>query len=182
MSKHVTTLVVGSFADQHGAEAALKQFKQMETLKIYDAALVEKSADNRLKVKDTKDWGWGKGAIAGGIAGLVVGLLIPPAGVAIATLTGAGAGAIGAGLHDVGISSDALNALGATLAAGGSAVVLAVDPAQEQAAEDALKAAGAATVRQGLGEDVVAALRKQEVAESESEAILNAAQNEARMQ
>lgn len=158
--KHVTTIIVGSFDQIGSAEAALKQLKDLATIGVHDAALVEKTEDGKLHVKDTKDWGWGKGAVLGGLAGIVIGIIAPPAGLIIGAVTGAGIGGLAAGLHDAGINSDTLNALGATLSAGGAAIVLAVEPDHAQAAEDALTQAGAATVREGLSGEAVAVLRQ----------------------
>ncbi|MGL4651661.1 MAG: DUF1269 domain-containing protein [Caldilineaceae bacterium] len=157
MSQQDTTVVIGSFAESGGAEVALHQIKDRPELNIRDAAFVVKSADGKLQFTDTRDWGWGKGALAGGVVGALIALIAPPIGLGIAAL-GAGAGAIGAAARDAGISDDALKALGETLAAGASAAVLAVNPASAQAAEEALTQAGATTARQGFSQEVIAVL------------------------
>lgn len=161
MSDHATILIVGSFDDPNGAETALKQVKAKAGHSVHDAALVARDDKNQLHIRDTKDWGWGKGALAGGLAGLLVGVIAPPAGLAIAAFTGAGLGALGAGLHDAGIATDTLKALGATLALGTSAVVLAVEPDGAHAAEELLAHAGAATVREGLSQEAMAVFKSQ---------------------
>ena len=96
---------------------------------------------------------------------------------------GATVGGLSAGLRDAGIQGDSLKALGATLNAGDSAVVLAVDPADAQAAEDELTAAGATTVREGLSGEAVAILKQQvEPTEDTQQNIARGMMDEGRMQ
>jgi uncharacterized membrane protein len=166
MAEHTTVVVIGSFAESGGAEAALRQVRQELNHGVHDAAYVVKTEEGKLQVTDTGDWGWGKGALWGGLAGGLVALIVPPVGLGMAAVGGI-IGATGAAARDAGISNLTLKALGETLSAGSSAVVLAVEPANAALAESALTQAGAATVREGFSQEVVAALRAIEDAPTE---------------
>jgi uncharacterized membrane protein len=158
MSQHTTVVIIGSFADSEGAERALRQIHHDSSIRTHDAAWVVKSPEGKLHVTDTRDWGWGKGALWGGLAGALITIVAPPVGLGLAAVGGI-VGGVGAAASDAGLSNPTLKALGQTLAAGSSAAVLMVDPESTEVAEAALTSAGAATVREGFGQEVVSALR-----------------------
>lgn len=155
-SEHLVTVVVGSFDSPTGAEEALKKVHQDRSINVHDAFIIEHKDATTLEIKDTRHWGWVKGAVAGGVLGALVGIMVPPLGVALA-LGGATVGGV-ATARDHDISRQSLEALGQALAAGRSAVVLAVDPIDAEAAEKAIQTAGAVTVSEGLPREVVQTL------------------------
>ena len=64
------TLVVGAFKQPNDAEYALPAVKQAakdQGLKVHDAAIVSRSDAGEVQIKDTGDWGFVKGALAGGV-------------------------------------------------------------------------------------------------------------------
>ena len=74
-------------ADWAGVEAAA----QADSIDLADAALVEKGSDGTFQTTHRQsNHGWGKGAVAGA----VVGLLFPPALVAGAVVGGVGGGVV----------------------------------------------------------------------------------------
>jgi hypothetical protein len=90
-------LLVAAYVDERGADNALEQLKQAKKAKQFyydDAAVVRRSAEGKVHVKETGDMSTGKGAAIGGLVGGVIGLLAGPVGWAV--LGGAAVGAIAA--------------------------------------------------------------------------------------
>jgi hypothetical protein len=86
--------------------------------KIGNAAVLYVSPFGTPKFVELRDWGAGRGALLGGLVGLIGG----PLGV----LAGSGIGALAAKLRDAGFKDHQLRRLGTTLAPNSSAVVLEV--------------------------------------------------------
>ena len=77
------TLVVGAFEGSDGADRALPAVKQAakdQGLKVHDAGIVRRSADGVVEIKETGDWGFWKGAIAGGVVTGAVAIIAGPVG------------------------------------------------------------------------------------------------------
>jgi uncharacterized membrane protein len=119
-------LFVAAYVDERGADKtldALKQAKKQGQFYYDDAAVVRRSAEGKVHIKETGDMSTGKGAGIGALIGGVIGLLGGPAGVAL----GAGAGAAVGGLAahgDAGFDNDSLKEIGAALPSGTSALAV----------------------------------------------------------
>jgi uncharacterized membrane protein len=153
MSKKNTpaTIVVAAFDNDAAAQAALSQVKgAKKELGLRDAAIVYRDGD-KIKVKETKDMGGGKGAVIGGVIG---GVLTGGIGIAGGALIG---GLIAKG-HDANLPDKQLKQLVAALPEGSSAVLAVVDEASGQAAVDMLTGAGAKATTLNLDADTAARL------------------------
>lgn len=117
-------LLVAAYVDECGADQtleALKQAKKSGEFDYDDAAVVRRSAEGKVHIKETGDMSTGKGAVVGALIGGVIGILGGPPGVAIGAGTGAVIGGIAA--HgDAGIDNDSLKEIGAALPLGTSAL------------------------------------------------------------
>src|SRR5262245_10106097 len=105
MSDVPIQIVAAAFTSQDGASQALQALKDARAaglVAIDNAAVLTKDANGKLDIKETNDWGGGKGAVIGGVAGAAIGLLAGPVGWA----TGIGAliGGLAAKLRDSGFS------------------------------------------------------------------------------
>src|SRR5258708_2484050 len=70
--------VVALFDDVNSAKAAYKDMRDLARegfFQIESAAYLEKTDRSKIKVHEFKDWRGGQGALAGGGAGLLVGLI-----------------------------------------------------------------------------------------------------------
>jgi len=86
--------------------------------KIGNAAVLHVKPDGTPKFVESKDWGAGRGALVGGLIGIIGG----PVGI----VAGGGIGALAAKLRDSGFKNDQLEELGKSLAPNSSAVVLEI--------------------------------------------------------
>lgn len=129
MSEVPVQLVVAAFQDEKSADAALKELKQAQRqklIKIDDAAVLRKDEKGKLHVKETGDWGGGKGAVVGGVIGGALGIILGP-GAILAGAVGAAIGGLSAKLRDSGFNDERLKTLGAGLEPGTSAIVAVVE-------------------------------------------------------
>lgn len=153
MSKNKTpaAVVVAVFDNDAAAQAGLNQIKaSKKEIGLRDAAIVYRDGD-KIKVKETKDMGGGKGAVIGGIiAGIATG--------GLAILGGALIGGLIAKGHDANLSDKELKQLLAALPEGSDAVIAVVDEASSQAAVDILSGAGATATTLSLDADTAARL------------------------
>jgi uncharacterized membrane protein len=148
-------IVVAEFHTVEAASAALKTLKSKMSLK--DAAIV-RNENGKVKVKETKDMGGGKGASVGVVLAAVLGLFTG------LTWVGLGAAALTSGLvaklHDANLSNKQLKSIGAALQSNQSVLVVVVEQGQGEMVKAALAAVGAAAIVEGLSEDVVAQLEE----------------------
>jgi len=157
MSKdqHLVDIVVAEFNTEAAASAALKTLKGQLSLK--DAAII-RNENGKVKVKETKDMGGGKGASVGAVLAAILGLFTG------LTWVGLGAAAVAGGLvaklHDANLPNKELKNIGTALTADKSVLVLVVEQGQGEAAKKALADVGAAAVVEGLDENVVARLEE----------------------
>jgi uncharacterized membrane protein len=134
-------LLVAAYVDERGADNALdmlKKAKKADQFYYDDAAVVRRSAEGKVHVKETGDMSTGKGAGIGALIGGVVGLLAGPVGWA--ALGGAAVGAIAA--HgDAGFDKDTLEEIGGALPNGTSALAVTtskefVEAVRKEASEE----------------------------------------------
>ena len=153
MTEMPTQVVVAVFEDSYGARAALERLKGAsdERLMKVKAAVLEKSYDGTLTVKETADMSGGKGAAIGGVLGGVIGLLAGPVGWA--AVGGAVIGGLAAKLRDGGFPDEQLQQTGESLKPGASALVAVIDERYLAQVEEALRQTGATVVREAINAD-----------------------------
>src|SRR5437868_6134328 len=87
MSDAGLELIVAAYTSQAAADRALNDLKIVQEsgqLKVRAATVLDRDTNNELHIRDTGDWGFGKGAMAGGAVGVALGLLAGPVGWAMA--------------------------------------------------------------------------------------------------
>jgi uncharacterized membrane protein len=158
MSRGVEILVA-AFENEAAADAAYNQLKRGDNRAWLDDVAIIVHEGNKVKFKESKDMGGGKGAAIGGALGALTGLLFPPAFLVV-TAAGALIGGISAKLHDANLPSDTLRSLGEQLAPGSAAIVAIVDEGLVSQATDALKRLNAKVSTVGLDADTVSRLQQ----------------------
>jgi hypothetical protein len=106
--------------------------------KVGNVAVLHVRPDGKAKFVESKDWGAGRGALLGGVIGIIGG----PVGI----VAGGSIGALASKLRDSGFKNDQLEQLGKSLSPNGSAVVLEIAPDVVPTAEQLLKTLGAQEV------------------------------------
>ncbi len=122
-------LLVISFDDPMKAQefllVAVRLQKQQE-LQLHDAVVVRRDTDGHTHVTETTDITPGRGALSGGIWGLLLGtLLAGPFGLVVGA-AGAGTGALVAKLRDTGIKDEKIAELRETVPPGRTALALLI--------------------------------------------------------
>jgi len=144
------SFVVALFDDTKMASEAYKSLKDANRegmLKILAAAYMEKSERSKIKVHEFKDWSGKRGAVAGGTAGAVIGLI----GTAVLLPVAAGAliGGTMAKLHDTKFNNEDLKNAAKSLPVGTSALVAIVEDDYVDAMEDELNDSGGQKIHSG---------------------------------
>lgn len=111
-------ILIASFATPSGADAALQLLKAAP-VSLGNVAVVKRDHDGKVEFSETQDWGVGKSALVGAIAGL----LLPGVG----TITMAAGGAIAAYFIDLGFPDPLLKQMGEGLNANSSILVALVN-------------------------------------------------------
>ena len=142
-------IIVANFDNKDGAKDALKAVKH-EKIKRGDVAILSKNAKGKIRVKETADWGGGKGAVAGA----VVGSFIPVVG----TLAGAVIGGVAAKLRDGGFPNDKLKDMANSLEPDHSMYVMLTDSDSVEAVESILAGAGGQFVSHPVGAELASDL------------------------
>ena len=86
--------------------------------KLGNTALLQVRPDGKVKFTESRDWEAGRGALLGGVIGIIGG----PIGI----LAGGGIGALASKIRDSGFKNDQLEQLGKSLGPGNSAVVFEI--------------------------------------------------------
>jgi uncharacterized membrane protein len=138
-------IIVANFDTEDGAKNALKAVKH-EKIKRGDVAILSKNEKGKIRVKETDDWGGGKGAVAGA----VVGSFIPVVG----TIAGAIIGGVTAKLRDGGFPNDTLKEMAESLEPDHSMYVMLTDSGSVAAVEGILEGAGGQLVSHPVSADL----------------------------
>jgi uncharacterized membrane protein len=129
------------FPSADAADAALADVRKLDRKKngIHDAAVVVRTAEGHIELHQTSQLAAGDGAVAGGSAGLVAGLLLglPVAGAAVGLLGGGSWG-----LRDTGIPDERLRQLGRELEPGHAVLCVLVEEQGLAEVRDALAVYG----------------------------------------
>src|SRR6266496_3504749 len=106
---------------------AVLRLRKNEMLQLHDAVFVRRDAEGRSSVQETQDISTGRGALGGGVWGLLIGTLLGgPIGGLIGGAATAGSGALLAKLIDTGIKDEQIGALRQTVPPGSTALALLV--------------------------------------------------------
>ena len=155
MSEVPVQVVVAAFEEERAADDALFELKQAKwagLIGIQNAAVLRRDQKNKLHIKETGDWGGGKGAAAGAVIGGFIGLLTGPIGWL--GLTGAVIGGLAAKLRDSGFSDERLKKLGEALQPGTSAIVAVIEHKWVAELEKEMAEAGADVMTAAIAADV----------------------------
>ena len=124
------TVVVAMYDNEIDAALALATLQRMEKggeMELQDAAvLVKEGSSDKLKIKETAEITPKKGALKGVVAGGIIGVIFPPAVLAMGAV-GAAAGAALGHFTDQGFKNNLLKEMGEEVPRGGSAFVVVVE-------------------------------------------------------
>ena len=152
MALHV---VVATFKDEGGAIDAIAAIKQ-SGIKLADQAVVVNNGDGNVTFKEGKDAGGGRGFVYGASTVAVAGLLLGPIGWG--AMAGGVVGGLIAKLHDAGIPSQDIEALGSSLKPGQAAAIAVAQDGDETAVQDTLFNFGGEVTRVNVTDTVKSAL------------------------
>ena len=138
-------LIVAAFPHEDDASQALDTLTAAHDAKQVaydDVAVIRRSEDGKLHIKDLGEMGTGRAATIGGAIGAAIGILAGPAGVVVGGATGAWIGGIAAAATDTGIPDFDLEQIGAMIKSGCSALVVFTRDDMAEPVEKLLVAAG----------------------------------------
>jgi uncharacterized membrane protein len=156
MSEVPVQVVIAAFNEEKAADEILMELKEAKwqgLIGIQNAAVLRRDEKNKLHIKETGDWGGGKGAVAGGAVGAVVGLLLGP-GALVAGAAGALIGGLAAKLRDSGFSDERLKTVGESLKPGTSAIIAVIEHKWVAELEKEMEEAGADVFTEAIASDV----------------------------
>ncbi len=142
-------IVIASFDTPGGAEAALHLLKAAP-VSLGNVAIVGRNAEGKVEFTETQDWGVGKSALVGAIAGF----LLPGVG----TITMAAGGALAAYFIDLGFPDPLLKQMGEGLDAHSSMLVALVDDLSLTRAGEVITQAGGTVLGTSQETDLAAAI------------------------
>jgi uncharacterized membrane protein len=136
---------------------AVEALAHEKALALRDAAIVIRDETGRVSVDQTKELSVGQGAIAGGVAGMLLGLALGgPIGMTLAGMVTGG----GAGLLDTGIDNERLQRLGDELEPGQAALGVLIERADWPQVEERMTPLGGEPLVVELTDDALAALQE----------------------
>jgi len=142
-------IVIASFTTPKGAETTVALLKGA-TVSLGNTAVVTRDDSGEVSFTESQDWGIGKSALVGAIAGL----LLPGVG----TLTLAAGGALAAYFIDRGFPDAQLKQMGEGLAPESSMLVLLVAEHDVARATDVLSQGGGTVIGSSTESDLTAAI------------------------
>jgi uncharacterized membrane protein len=153
-------MLVAAFTEEQAADEALRQLKEAKwagLIGIENAAVLRRDEKDKLHIKETGDWGGGKGAVAGGAIGAAAGILLGP-GALVTGAVGALIGGLAAKLRDSGFSDERLKKVGEGLKPGTSAIIAVIEHKWVAEMEKQMAEAGADVFTEQIAADVSAQL------------------------
>jgi uncharacterized membrane protein len=142
-------ILITSFTTPSGAKDALERIKGAP-VGLGNTAVVTRDANGKVDFTESADWGMGKSALVGAIAGL----LLPGVG----TITLAAGGALAAYFIDLGFPDALLTQMGEGLAPNTSMLVMLVDEAAVERAQEVLAQVGGTVMGSSTETDLAAAM------------------------
>jgi uncharacterized membrane protein len=155
----MSDLIVVTFDDLEGARAAMSEIRRLEAenvIELEDTAIVERSADGAVHVKNELTGATETGAVIGALAGAILLFFFPVAGLAI----GAAAGAAIGSLFQTGVEPKFVDDVKAQLSPGHSALFLVVRKAAADAITAAMRPFKGEVLQTTLPSDAEAELRE----------------------
>ncbi len=143
------TILISAFSTPLGAGRALDLLKG-SAVQLGNTATVMRDASGKVDFNESADWGVGKSALVGAIAGL----LLPGVG----TITMAIGGALAAYFIDLGFPDALLKQMGEGLAPDSSILVALVDDVSTERASSVITQAGGTVVGTSHETDLAAAM------------------------
>jgi uncharacterized membrane protein len=153
-------VIVVSWPDMKRADKALKNLKKArdeKVLDVGDAVVIVKDEKGKLKVKQTEDLTTKRGAVYGGIAGLVIGTMVggPIGGILLGGATGALMGKI-----DIGVPDDEVKAVADSMEDASSAIIAQIEGGNMDLLAAAVRDSGGKVHEFGLSDEHEADLEK----------------------
>ena len=142
MSDNPVFLYIGEYDSVEDAKADLEELKELHSEHVvgtYDAAVVTKNEEGKVKIVDKIEKPTQHGGWAGLAVGAALGLIFPP-GVLVSGLVGAGAGALIGHLRG-GMSRSDLKEIGEVLEDSEAALIVVGEATIERAVEEATRRA-----------------------------------------
>ena len=142
MSDSPVFLFVGDYESVDDAKAdleALKELHREHVVGTYDAAVITKTEEGKVKIVDKIEKPTQHGGWAGLAVGAALGLIFPPS-VLVSGLVGAGAGAL-IGHLEGGMSREELNEIGEALEESEAALIVVGEATIERAVKEATERA-----------------------------------------
>jgi uncharacterized membrane protein len=142
VSDNPVFLYVGEYDSVEDAKADLEELKELHRERVvgtYDAAVITKNEEGKVKIVDKIEKPTQHGGWAGLAVGAALGLIFPP-GVLVTGLLGAGAGAL-IGHLEGGISRSDLKEVGEALERSEAALIVVGEATIERAVEEATRRA-----------------------------------------
>jgi uncharacterized membrane protein len=142
MSDNPMFLYAGEYDSVDDAKADLEELKELhreEFVGTYDAAVITKNEEGKVKIVDKIEKPTQHGGWAGLAVGAALGLIFPP-GVLVTGLLGAGAGAL-IGHLEGGMSRSDLKEIGDSLERSEAALIVVGEATIERAVEEATRRA-----------------------------------------
>ncbi len=142
-------IIISSYSTPAGASAALELLKGA-SVSLGNTATVTRDENGKVDFSESADWGIGKSALVGAIAGL----LLPGVG----TITLAAGGALAAYFIDLGFPDALLKQMGEGLSSNSSMLVALVDEASSARAAEVIVQAGGTVMGTSHETDLAAAM------------------------
>jgi uncharacterized membrane protein len=142
VSDNPVFLYIGEYDSVEDAKADLEELKELHSEHVvgtYDAAVVTKNEEGKVKIVDKIEKPTQHGGWAGLAVGAALGLIFPP-GVLVTGLLGAGAGAL-IGHLEGGMSRSDLKEIGDSLDRSEAALIVVGEATIERAVEEATRRA-----------------------------------------
>jgi len=142
-------ILIASFNTPNGAESGVGILKAA-SIGLGNVAVVTRDGSGKIEFTESQDWGVGKSALVGALAGLI----LPGVG----TLTFAAGGALAAYFLDLGFPDALLKQMGEGLTTNSSMLIALVDAASSARAGDALSQGGGVVMGSTQETDLAAAM------------------------
>ena len=165
-----TELIVVAFTDEHKAEEALKDLKQLDKedlIDVVNAAVLLKDQNGKASIKETADPDTKQGVLFGAVAGGLIGLLGGPAGVVLGASAGAAVGGVAAHEIDLGFDDDYLKEVQESLPPGSSAIIALIEHELVEKMIENLEAYEAQIIQREISDEITRQLM--EVGQGEGE-------------
>jgi uncharacterized membrane protein/sporulation protein YlmC with PRC-barrel domain len=136
----------------------LKEAAQRGEVQAFDAAVLSKAPDGRLRTREEHDISAGRGALVGAVAGAALSLLAGPVGLVAGAAAGGATGGVVGGLIDRGVPDRYVRDLGHALRPGSSALIVLVAAGSAERYEEHLSALNGSSLRLALTDEMISRL------------------------